>query len=138
MPLQPMIAGARFMISAGHYLATEAGHAVLQAGGNAVDAGVAAGIALGVVHSDQVQVAGVAPMVIYLAERDEAVTISGLGGWPRATRPETFVEEHGGRIPDGVLRTVVPAAPDAWILALERYGTMSFGDVAAAAIRYAR
>jgi gamma-glutamyltranspeptidase/glutathione hydrolase len=131
-----MVTGARYMISAGHYLATEAGHAVLQAGGNAVDAGVAAGIALGVVHSDQVQFPGVAPMVIYLAERDEAVTVSGLGWWPRATRLEAFVEE--GRIPVGILRTVVPAAPDAWILALERYGTMSFGDVAAAAIRYAR
>lgn len=137
MPLQPMITGARHMISAGHYLATEAGHAVLQGGGNAVDAGVAAGIALGVVHSDQVQFSGVAPMVIYLAERDQAVTISGLGWWPQATRLETFVQEHGGAIPAGVLRTVVPAAPDAWILALERYGTMSFGDVAAAAIRYA-
>src|SRR5688572_20536699 len=138
MPLQPMITGARHMISAGHYLASEAGHAILQAGGNAVDAGVAAGIALGVVHSDQVQFSGVAPMVIHLAERDETVTISGLGGWPRAARLETFVEEHGGTIPIGILRTVVPAAPDAWILALERYGTMSFGDVAAAAIRYAR
>ena len=130
MPLQPMITGARFMISSGHYLATEAGHAVLQAGGNAVDAGVAAGIALGVVHSDQVNFAGVAPMIIYLAERDEVVTIAGLGGWPRAARLETFVEEHGGTIPLGLLRTVVPAAPDAWILALARYGTMSFGDVA--------
>jgi gamma-glutamyltranspeptidase / glutathione hydrolase len=138
MPLQPMITGARHMIAAGHYLAAEAGHAVLQAGGNAVDAGVAAGLALGVVHSDQVQVSGVAPMVIYLAERDEAVTISGLGGWPRAARLEVFVEAHGGAIPVGLLRTVVPAAPDAWILALERYGTMSFGEVAAAAIRYAR
>jgi len=138
MPLQPMITGARFMISAGHYLATEAGHAVLQAGGNAVDAGVAAGIALGVVHSDQVTFAGVAPMIIYLAKRDEAVSIAGLGGWPRAARLETFVQEHGGTIPFGILRTVVPAAPDAWILALERYGTMSFGDVASAAIRYAR
>jgi gamma-glutamyltranspeptidase/glutathione hydrolase len=138
MPRQPMITGARYMISAGHYLAAEAGHAVLQAGGNAVDAGVAAGIALGVVHSDQVQFSGVAPMVIYLAERDEAVTISGLGGWPRATRLETFVQDHGGRIPEGILRTVVPAAPDAWILALERYGTMSFADVTTAAIRYAR
>jgi gamma-glutamyltranspeptidase/glutathione hydrolase len=133
-----MITGARFMISAGHYLATEAGHAVLQAGGNAVDAGVAAGIALGVVHSDQVTFAGVAPMIIYLAERDQVVTIAGLGGWPRAARLEAFVQEHGGAIPLGLLRTVVPAAPDAWILALERYGTMSFGDVAAAAIRYAR
>ena len=39
MPLQPMITGVRHMISAGHYLATQAGHAVLEAGGNAVDAG---------------------------------------------------------------------------------------------------
>ena len=138
MPLQPMITAARHMISAGHYLATQAGHAVLEAGGNAVDAGVAAGIALGVVHSDQVQCSGVAPMIIYLAERDEAVVISGLGGWPRAARLEAFLGEHGGVIPLGILRTVVPAAPDAWILALERYGTMSFGDVAGAAIRYAR
>jgi gamma-glutamyltranspeptidase/glutathione hydrolase len=133
-----MITGARAMISAGHYLATEAGWAVLRAGGNAIDAGVAAGIALGVVHCDQVQFPGVAPMVIYLAERDEVITIAGLGGWPRAARIERLVGEHGGTVPPGVLRTVVPAAPDAWILALENYGTMSFGDVAAAAIRYAR
>jgi gamma-glutamyltranspeptidase/glutathione hydrolase len=133
-----MITGARHMVSAGHYLATEAAHAILQAGGNAIDAGVAAGIALGAVHSDQVQFAGVAPIIIYLAERDEAVTIAGLGSWPRATRLETFTREHGGSIPLGILRTVVPAAPDAWIVALERYGTMSFGDVASAAIRYAR
>ena len=138
MPLQPMITGARHMIAAGHYLAAEAGHAVLQAGGNVVDAGVAGGIALEIVHSDQVQFSGVAPMVIHLAERDETITIAGLGGWPRAARLQTFVEQHGGAIPYGVLRTVVPAAPEAWILALERYGTMSFGDVAAAAIRYAR
>jgi gamma-glutamyltranspeptidase/glutathione hydrolase len=133
-----MITGARHMISAGHYLAAEAGAAVLEAGGNVVDAGVAAGIALGVVHSDQVQCSGVAPMVIHLADRDETVTIAGLGGWPRAARLDTFVEQHGGAIPVGLLRTVVPAAPDAWILALERYGTLGFGDVAAAAIRYAR
>lgn len=138
MPLQPMITGTRYMIAAGHYLATEAGHAVLQAGGNAVDAGVAAGIALGVVHSDQVQFSGVAPMIIYLAGQDEVVTIAGLGGWPRATRPEVFQREHGGAIPLGLLRTVIPAAPDAWILALERYGTMSFAEVAGAAIRLAR
>ena len=139
MPLQPMITGARHMIAAGHYLAAEAGHAVLQAGGNVVDAGVAGGIALEVVHSDQVQFSGVAPMVIHLADRDETITIAGLGGWPRGGEAaDVSCEQHGGAIPYGVLRTVVPAAPDAWILALERYGTMSFGDVAAAAIRYAR
>jgi gamma-glutamyltranspeptidase/glutathione hydrolase len=35
------------------------------------------------------------------------------------------------------LRTVVPAAPAAWAAALERYGTMSFGEVARFSIRFA-
>ena len=47
------------------------------------------------------------------------------------------MREHGGKIPDGVLRTVIPAAPDAWITALRRHGTMRFADVAAPAIRFA-
>ena len=109
MPLQPQVTGARHMIVSGHWLATQAGHAILEAGGNAVDAAVAAGIALGVLHSDQVNVAGVAPMIVYLADRDEAVTIAGLGAWPRAARLETFTGEHGGTIPLGLLRTVVHA-----------------------------
>ena len=90
------------------------------------------------VHSDQVKFAGVAPMIIYLADRDEVVTIAGLGAWPppRGSRPRRRARRHASR--SGLLRTVVPAAPDAWILALERYGTIGFGDVAAAAIRYAR
>ena len=138
MRMQPMVIGHHYMASAGQYLATEAAHAILRAGGNAIDAGVAGGIALGVVHSDQVQFSGVAPMLIYLADRDETVSIAGLGWWPRALNIETFIRDHNGTIPMGILRTVVPAAPDAWILALQRFGTMSFGDVAASAIRYAR
>lgn len=138
MRMQPMVIGHHYMASAGQYLATEAAHDILRAGGNAIDAGVAGGIALGVVHSDQVQFAGVAPMLIHLADRDETVAIAGLGWWPRALNVETFIRDHNGTIPMGILRTVVPAAPDAWILALQRYGTMSFGEVASAAIRYAR
>src|ERR1700693_5511404 len=132
---RPTIAVTRHAIAAGHYLAATAGFDILQAGGNAIDAGVAAGIALGVVQSDLVNCAGVAPILIYHAETREVVTIAGLGPWPRALDPELFMREHGGKIPVGVLRTVVPAAPDAWITALRRYGTMSFGDVGAAAAR---
>src|SRR5712671_4148970 len=135
---RPTIAVTRHAIAAGHYLAATAGFDILQAGGNAIDAGVAAGIALGVVQSDLVNCAGVAPILIYHAETREVVTIAGLGPWPRALDPELFQREHGGKIPVGVLRTVVPAAPDAWITALRRYGTMSFGEVAAAATRLAR
>ncbi len=135
---RPTIAVTQHAISAGHYLAATAGFDILQAGGNAIDAGCAAGIALGVLQSDLVDVAGVAPIMIYLAEKQEVVTIAGLGPWPKALDPQLFMREHGGKIPKGVLRTVVPAAPDAWVTALRRYGTMSFGEVAAAAIRLAR
>ena len=138
MPYQPVINGTRYMVSAGHFLATQAGFDILEAGGNAVDAGVAAGMALGVVHSDMVQFAGVAPIMIYMAEQDEVVTISGLGWWPKSANIDRFVKEFDGTVPIGLLRTVVPSAPDAWITALRKYGTMSFGDVAAASIRYAR
>ena len=135
---RPVIRAHRHAIVAGHYLAAEAGFAILEAGGNAIDAGVAAGIALGVVHSDLVNVAGVAPIILYSAETGRVETISGLGTWPAAVTPDLFQREHDGHIPPGVLRSVVPAAPDAWITALERHGTMSFGDVAAASIRLAR
>jgi gamma-glutamyltranspeptidase/glutathione hydrolase len=135
---RPTIAVTHHAIAAGHYLAATAGFNILEAGGNAIDAGCAAGIALGVLQSDLVNVAGVAPIMIYLAEQQEVVTIAGLGTWPKALDPELFQRAHGGKIPRGVLRTVVPAAPDAWITALRRYGTMSFGEVAAAAIRLAR
>ena len=73
------------MAIAGHYLAAHAAFAVLEAGGNAIDAGVAGGITEAVVESDQVNFAGVAPILIYLADRREVVTISGLGTWPLAT-----------------------------------------------------
>ena len=105
LPQQPMITARRHMVVAGHYLATEAGMKILEAGGNAIDAGVAAGIALGVVHSDQVQFSGVAPMLIYLADQDRVVSIAGLGHWPAAATLGMFRAQHEGSIPLGLLRT---------------------------------
>ena len=139
-PLQPYRAkyfGTRHAAASGHYLAAQAAFQILEAGGNAVDAGVAGGIALGVVESLMVGFAGVAPILIYLAETDEVVTVAGVGTWPKAASAEYFQKHHGG-ILDGILATVVPAAPDAWITCLEEFGTMCWGDVAAPAIRYAR
>jgi len=133
---RPTICGTRHAISAGHYLAAAAGFAILEAGGNAVDAGCAAGLALGVLQPDLVSVAGVAP-ILYRRADGMVESIAGLGHWPASTPPDVFMREHGGRMPPGVRRMVVPAAPDAWITALERHGTMRFGDIAEAAIRFA-
>ena len=138
MANRPTIMGTRHVIAAGHYLAAHAGFAILEGGGNAVDAGVAAGIAMGVLQTDKVNFGGVAPLIVYLAKKKEIHCIDGLGVWPKMITPDFFQKFHGGKIPASVLRSVVPAAPDSWITALERFGTMSFGEVASAAIRFAR
>jgi gamma-glutamyltranspeptidase/glutathione hydrolase len=135
---RPPVSGLRHAVVAGHYGAAHAAMRVLEGGGNAIDAGVAAGIALGVLQSDLVSFAGVAPILVYIAERREVLSIAGLGGWPMAASVDALRSQHGGRIPPGLLRTVVPAAPAAWISALRNFGTMSFGDVAQAAIDFAR
>ena len=135
---RPTIMGTRHMVAAGHYLAAHAGFEILEAGGNAVDAGVAAGIALGVLQPDKVSVGGVAPLMVYDARAREIHNLDGLGVWPRTITPDYFQKHHDGKIPVGVLRSIVPAAPDAWITALERWGTLSFGEVANFALRFAR
>lgn len=128
----------KYAVASGHPLATKAAITVLQEGGNAIDAGVAAGIALGVLHCELVNFAGVAPIMIRSAQSKEIVTIDGLGGWPKAATTAYFEEHFGGAIPEGILRTVVPAAPAAWITALRDHGTISFAQAARFAIGYAR
>jgi len=131
------VIGSRWAVASGHALASEAAASILATGGNAVDAGVAAGMCLGVLHPDMVSVAGVAPILVHVAATRQTWEVSGVGPYPRASSREYFVTRHGGQIPAGLARTVVPAAPDAWCTALERWGTMSFADVAAAATQHA-
>ena len=132
---RPTLYGTRHAVSAGHYLAAAAGFAVLEAGGNAIDAGCAAGIALAVLQPDEVNFAGVAPIMIRTA--DGAVeTIAGLGHWPQA-HPRRPVHARARR-EDPARRPAHRRARRARCLdhRAARHGTMGFGDVAAAAIRY--
>ena len=135
---RPTIAAHRHVAAAGHYWAAQAGFQIMEAGGNAIDAGVAMGIATAVLESEFVGFGGVAPTMIYLAATREIVVVSGVGPWPAAATADFFRERFGGRVPPGILNTVVPAAPGIWIAALKRYGTLSFGEAAASAIRFAR
>ncbi len=137
-PHRPNDMAHKHVVVSGHYWASQAGFQILEAGGNAIDAGVATGLAIDVLESQFVGFGGVAPIMIHLAATNEVVVINGVGPWPRAASAAYFRDRYNGRIPDGLLHTVVPAAPANWIEALARYGTMPFGDVAAAAIRFAR
>src|SRR5512140_3810848 len=118
MSNRPTIMGTRHVIAAGHYLAAHAGFEILEAGGNAVDAGVASGIAMGVLQTDKVNFGGVAPLIVYLAKKKEIHCIDGLGVWPKAITPDFFQNFHGCNIPPSLLRGVFPAAPDLWISSL--------------------
>src|SRR5437870_12094653 len=105
------VMGRRWMVAAGHPRAAQAAARVLEAGGNAIDAGVAAGFMLGVVHPDMVSFAGVAPILVHLAGTGETFEVSGVGPYPRKATADFFRAHCGGQIPPGVLRTVVPGSP---------------------------
>src|SRR3990170_7951964 len=94
---RPTIMGTRHVVAAGHYLAAHAGFEILEAGGNAVDAGVAAGIAVGILQPDKVSFGGVAPTIVFDAKSRQIHNIDGLGVWPQAMTPDYFARHHGGK-----------------------------------------
>ena len=126
---RPSVRGKRYVVSSLHYLATMGGVRILENGGNAADAGVATGICINVLQPGSTHFGGVAPIIYCPGTGAPVETISGLGRWPRATSIDTFQEVHRGDLPPGILRTVTPASPDAWLTALARFGTMTFEQV---------
>ena len=134
---RPTVSGSTHMVTAGHYLATASGYRILEQGGNATDAGVAAGITLNVVLPQWTNFGGVAPIIIHDAQKKETVEISGLGRWPKAANIDDYLDKFGGDMPPGIPRTVTPAGADAWMTALRLYGTMTFEQVVTPAMELA-
>ncbi len=106
-----MVAATKHSVVAGHYLATQAAFSILESGGNAVDAGVAAAMALAVLQPDIVSFSGVAPTLVYRKSDRTVHSLAGLGCWPQSTDIERLRSEGGGVVPEGLLRTVMPALP---------------------------
>jgi len=135
---RPLIQASNHIISAGHNLAAIAGYQILESGGNATDAGVAAGLVLNVVLPQFTNIGGVAPILVYDKDKNEVKSITGLGTWPQAASIDYFNTHHNGTLPKGILRTVMPSAADAWLTALRLYGTKSFEEISAPAIKLAK
>lgn len=135
---RPTLGGARHAIAAGHPAATMAGLRILEAGGNAADAAVAAGFALHVVQCDMANLGGVAPILAHDAATGKVTSYAGIGTWPRAVTLEALRAAGNGRIPVSPKRWVVPAAVDAWFALLARQGSMRVAEVLQDAIALAR
>src|ERR1700758_3268015 len=95
---RPNVMARQYVVVSGHYYASLAGLQVLEAGGNAIDAGVATGLAIDVLESEFVGFGGVAPVMIHLGGRGETPNttrvISGVGVWPRAADLEFLHRCH--------------------------------------------
>src|SRR3972149_4038902 len=79
--LRPTVVGVHQAVATGHYLATLAAMRVLDRGGNAIDAGVTAAIALAVLQPDMACFASVSPTLIYLKKEERVISLAGLGNW---------------------------------------------------------
>ena len=130
--------GTHGVVTAGHYLAAQAGLRILQQGGNAIDSAAAMCIALNLLEPQNNGLGGEAPTLIYSAVERKAFAVSGQGWSPQALTLD-WCKTHGiDLIPgDGFLPACVPATLDTWALALARFGTLSLAQVLQPAIELA-
>jgi gamma-glutamyltranspeptidase / glutathione hydrolase len=134
---RPTLVGDRWMAVTGHPVTVQVAGRVLEAGGNAIDAGVAAALATNVVQVDMCNLGGIAPILIRAAGAQDVVSVAGIGRWSSSVTVEDYVERHGSEMAPGCAPCIVPGALAGWLAALEDFGTWSFADVAAPAVELA-
>src|ERR1700748_666758 len=125
---RPELAGTFGMVASTHWLASAAGMAVLEHGGNAFDAAVAAGLVLQVVEPHLNGPGGEVPVVAHHAARGEAVVLCGRGPAPAAATLEAFAGLGLDLVPgSGLLPACVPGSFGAWMLMLREFGSVRLG-----------
>jgi len=136
---RPEITGTFGVVASTHWLATAAGMAILEKGGNAFDAAIAAGCVLHIVEPDQNGPGGDVPIILWSAAKERVDVICGQGVAP-ATASVAKLRDLGFDVMPGAghLPAVVPGSFGAWMLLLREYGTMRPRDVLEPAINVAR
>src|SRR6516225_8623636 len=136
---RPQLAGTFGMVASTHWLASAAGMAVLEKGGNAFDAAVAAGLVLQVVEPHLNGPGGEVPVIGYDAGEGAVFVLDGQGPAPAAATPQAFGQLGLDLVPgSGLLAACVPAAFGTWLLLLAAHGRLRLRDVMEYAIGYAR
>lgn len=138
MPRYPIVRAPNGMVASPHYLASAAGLDVLQRGGNAVDAAVATNAVLQVVYPHMCSPGGDLFMILFDSKTKRLVALNGSGRAPAEATIERFAQLGLKAVPaTGPLPVTVPGAVDAWVEALEAYGTMGLKELLQPAIGYA-
>lgn len=135
---RPAVRGTRWMITADHPLAAQAGAAILESGGNAVDAAVAANLVMAVVRPHMCGLGGDLFALIYKADTGRLEALNASGRAPDRANPEFYKSKGHATMPEsGILTATVPGAIHGWQEALERHGTLSLDRLLVKAIQYA-
>jgi gamma-glutamyltranspeptidase/glutathione hydrolase len=136
---RPVIRGRHYAASSMKPEASFVAERILRAGGNAFDAAVAGQAVLSVVDAALNGVGGDAMILLYDARSKKVVSVNATGKAPQLATIQWYKENQGGKIPDsdGLLSATVSGVVDAWYILLDRWGTMTFGEVLAPAIELA-
>src|SRR3954463_6136699 len=135
---RPELRGTVGMVASTHWLASAAGMAMLERGGNALAAAVAGGFVLQGVEPHLNGPGGEVPILLYSAERDEVLVVDGQGTAPAAAAIARFRGLGPELVPGtGLLAAGVRGPFDAWLLLLRDFGTLPLADVLEPALGYA-
>jgi gamma-glutamyltranspeptidase/glutathione hydrolase len=135
---RPELRGTFGMVASTHWLASAAGMATLERGGNAFDAAVTAGFVLQVVEPHLNGPGGEVPILVSSTERGDVLVVCGQGVAPAEASIGRFRHRGLDLVPGtGLLAACVPGAFDAWMLLLRDFGTFGLRDVLEPAIDYA-
>jgi gamma-glutamyltranspeptidase / glutathione hydrolase len=135
---RPELRGTFGAVASTHWLATQAGMAVLERGGNAFDAACATGFVLQVVEPHLNGPGGDRPAVFWSATEGRPLVLCAQGVAPAAATIDEYRARGLERVPGtGLLAACVPGSFGGWLLLLEQFGTWTLADVLEYAIGYA-
>jgi gamma-glutamyltranspeptidase/glutathione hydrolase len=138
-PTRPQLTGSFGMVAASHWLAAASGMAILERGGNAFDAAVAAGLVLQVAEPHMNGPGGEVPILLYEARTGEVTVVDGQGPAPQNASIAGFADLGLDLIPGtGLTAACVPGAFGAWMFLLEHFGRLSLRQVMEPVLSYAR
>jgi len=136
---RPEIRGTFGVAASTHWIASSVAMAVLERGGNAFDAAVAAGFTLQVLEPHLNGPGGEVPILFWSAREKRMRGLCGQGSAPALADAPTFRRMGLDLVPGiGLLPATVPGAFAAWLTMLRDYGTWSLADVMRPVIEYAR
>src|SRR3954468_4932853 len=133
---RPTIVAQHGMVAAGHPLAADAGLRILKAGGNAMDAAIAAWAVQGEVEPGMTGLGADMFVLYYNAKTREVKFINATGFAPQAATID-FYKSKGGIPDEGPLSIAVPGAVGGAAYAVQKYGTKPLAEVLAPAIEIA-